>query len=239
MGISERYVESLERLRRIERRGLPRSVDTGTRRRNLLTALDDALMWVCGLITSPIAANNGRSLRQLRRNILQVRRIFESSSDPAAFHRIVDQMARLGDDVKSAGLPRFPDIKGKVPAEVWEQMIADYEEVEKSYWAGSYRASIAFAARILESALGLRYMRKTHKDPVSMDWTLGKLVAEAESEGLLGDVNFPGTEYFLRFLNKSRIASVHVKSGRPYQPDNQQARLLIEMALSISKNLST
>lgn len=155
------------------------------------------------------------------------------------FCRLVDDLerhfraARL---ISPPQLPPFPRLPKGVPNWIPSQLRQDYEEIGKCFRVQANRAALAFAARMIECALGHRYQKRTRQDPVAANWTLGRLVEEAKRRGILDDVLTPGVEDVLNWLNKTRIASVHVKP-KVYDPSQQQVRVLIELTLSLVPQL--
>jgi hypothetical protein len=153
--------------------------------------------------------------------------------------RTFDHLNKMASKLHLAAPPALPDLSAKIPPETWEQVSADHAEIVKCYWAGAHRAAITFAARMLEGVLGVRYLKKTTKDPVALEWTFGKLVNESKNAKILDDVNTPGVELILKFLNESRVASVHVVTGSLYEVKAQRSRNLLEIACSVANELAS
>jgi hypothetical protein len=155
------------------------------------------------------------------------------------FSTLIDELdrtfrsARL---VAAAQLPPLPTLPKGVPNWISVQLRDDYLEVGKCFRVQANRAAVAFAARMVECALGHRFLRRTGQDPVAAKWTLGKLIDEAKNQGVLDDVLTPGVEDVLKWLNKTRVAGVHVKP-KIYNPNLGQVRILIELTLSLLPQL--
>jgi hypothetical protein len=192
------------------------------------------------LLSSPVAKEQvGTKLGRIQRLVREIQRLGRDPSTRDKLASLVDHMSEAERGLREAAPPEIPDFSGKVPAEVWTQVTSDVEEIEKCYWAGAFRAGIAFAARILECVLGHRYENKTGVDPVSQKWPLGRLVQEAKDAGCLDDIATPGINFFLDCMNKCRIFGVHVKPGNPYQPGQKKSRLMIEWAMTIADELAS
>lgn len=169
----------------------------------------------------------GASARLAGMNKLQFREFVDGAVDRA------DAL-----DLRAPLIPPLPKLPRGTPEWIRSQLKADYDEVERCLKAGANRAGIAFGARILECALGRKYFLRVKVDPVKEGWTLGKLVAESKNQGVLKDSSVPGVESVLEWLNKTRIASIHVKQ-KIYQPQPDQARLICELVLSLVPDLLT
>lgn len=155
------------------------------------------------------------------------------------FCEIVNELDRQFRSARLAAVPRLPPLPSLprgIPKWIPGQLREDYEEIEKCLRAQAYRAVLAFAARMIECALGHRYRKRTGQDPVAARWTLGKLVEQAKVKGVLDDVLTPGIEDILNWLNKTRVASVHIKPT-VYKPSDRQVRLLVELTLSLIPQL--
>ena len=133
-------------------------------------------------------------------------------------------------------LPPFPTLPKRIPKWISTQLHEDYIEVGKCFRVQANRAAVAFAARMIECALGHRFLSRTGQDPVAAKWTLGKLIDEAKNQGILDDVLTPGVEDVLKWLNKTRVAGVHVKP-KIYNPNSGQVRILLELTLSLLPQL--
>jgi hypothetical protein len=133
-------------------------------------------------------------------------------------------------------LPGFPALPKGLPSWIPIQLREDYVEVGKCFQVEANRAAVAFAARMIECALGHRFRSRTGLDPVAEKWTLGKLIDEAKTKGILDDILTPGVEDVLKLLNKTRVAGVHVKA-KIYNPGSTQVRILVELTLSLLPQL--
>lgn len=157
-------------------------------------------------------------------------------------HRFCETVNQLEKTIRQVGLlapsqlPAFPRLPKSIPNWIPVQLHQDFDEIRKCFQAEANRAVLAFAARMIECALGHRFHRRTGQDPVAENWPLGRLVEESKRKGVLDDVLTPGVEDVLSWVNKTRIASVHVKQ-KVYQPSGREARLLVELTLELIPQL--
>ena len=190
-------------------------------------------------------AETNRLSRQEQRSLAQCDHLITECLPELAewtkhrFTALIDELDRTFRSARlvvAAQLPPFPTLPKGIPNWISVQLRDDYSEVGKCFQVQANRAAVAFAARMIECALGYRFLWKTGQDPVAEKWTLGKLIDEARNKNVLGDVLTPGVEDILKWLNKTRVAGVHVKP-KIYNPNLGQVRILIELTLSLLPQL--
>ncbi len=156
------------------------------------------------------------------------------------FRHFIDSLTDEGDHLNlgasSPILPALPRLPKGTPTWVRKQLTADHEEIQRCLSVGADRAAIAFSARMLECVLGHRYFLRQRVDPISQGWTLGRLVTESKNRGVLKDVVVPGADLVLQWLNRTRVASIHVKQ-KVYRPRSKDAKLICELVLNLLPDL--
>ena len=113
----------------------------------------------------------------------------------------------------------------KIPDEIREEILTDFEEAERCFNAGCFRCVAVLCGRILETALHRKYYEVTGLDALEKEpgIGLGKLVAKLVEK----DVKFdPGITQQIHLLNQVRIFSVHAKK-EAFFPTKAQAHAMI------------
>jgi hypothetical protein len=150
--------------------------------------------------TNRINRQQERRLAQCDRSITEC--VPELSGWPKQrFSALIDELDRTFRSARliaAPQLPPFPTLPKGIPSWIPVQLRDDYAEVGKCFRVQANRAAVAFAARMIECALGHRFHNRTGQDPVAAKWTLGKLIDEAKTRGVLDDVLTPGVEAVLK-----------------------------------------
>ena len=112
-----------------------------------------------------------------------------------------------------------------IPNEIRHEILTDFQELDKCYNSGCYKASVILCGRILETALFRLYYEKTRVDLLSTapNTGLGKLIAKLFDAGVKLE---PGLNEQIHLINKARISSVHRKK-ETFIPSKEQAQAII------------
>ena len=133
---------------------------------------------------------------------------------------------------------RLPTIKTglkltipKVPNEILADISADIREVEKTFSAGCYRASVILCGRVLETCLHRKYFDATGLDILEKNpgIGLGKLIAKLDKKNVKLD---PGLTQQIHLINQVRIFSVH-KKKESFIPSKAQCSAIILYTMDI------
>ncbi len=114
---------------------------------------------------------------------------------------------------------------GKIPEDLKEEMIADLDELKRTYEAKCYRSCIILCGRIMEIALHRRYFEVTGNDLLekSPGMGLGNLIGKLNEKEINLD---PGLTQQIHLINNVRISSVH-KKKEVFKPTKAQTNAII------------
>ncbi len=119
----------------------------------------------------------------------------------------------------------------KVHDEIKADIAADVREVEKTFSAGCYRASVILCGRVLETCLHRKYFDATGMDILEKNpgIGLGKLIAKLDKKDVKLD---PGLTQQIHLINQVRIFSVH-KKKESFIPSKAQCSAIILYTMDI------
>ena len=114
-------------------------------------------------------------------------------------------------------------------------MVADLNEIRKSFEAGCNRAGVVMCGRVLETALLRKYYEATGTDlmETSPGIGLGKIIAKLTERNIRFD---PGLTQQIHLINQVRISSVHTKKDSFY-PSKGQTQAMILYTLDVLRKL--
>src|SRR3989344_5078897 len=112
----------------------------------------------------------------------------------------------------------------KIPKEIYDEVRADIDEIQKCFNAGCFRSAAILCGRILETALHRKYFDVTGNDALekSPGIGLGKLVAKLAEKNIEFD---PGMTQQIHLINQTRIFTVH-KQQTPFYPSKEQTHAI-------------
>ncbi|HZX45449.1 MAG TPA: DUF4145 domain-containing protein [Candidatus Nanoarchaeia archaeon] len=123
----------------------------------------------------------------------------------------------------------------KVPQEIYAEIKADIEELNRCFKNECYRSSVILCGRLLETALHRKYFEVTKNDLLekSPGIGLGNLVAKLVEKRVPLD---PALTNQIHLINQVRIFCVH-KKKEAFNPSKQQAQATILYTLDILDKL--
>jgi len=123
----------------------------------------------------------------------------------------------------------------KVPREIFPEIKANFDELQKCFEMHCYRSCIILCGKILEVALHTKYYQITEIDLLekSPDIGLGNLVAKLSEKGYESD---PGLMQQIHLINQLRVFSVH-KKKQVFIPSKAQCQATILYTLDAIKKL--
>lgn len=123
----------------------------------------------------------------------------------------------------------------KVPLEIYSEIKADVNELEKCFNSDCYRSAIILCGRVLETALHRKYYDLTGKDALetSPGIGLGNMIAKLREKGFEFG---PGVSEQIHLINQVRVYSVHKKQST-FQPTREQAQAIILYTMDIVKKI--
>ncbi|MBI4440670.1 hypothetical protein HY639_00740 [Candidatus Woesearchaeota archaeon] len=149
-------------------------------------------------------------------------------------HLDIQQMKRLCSLLRGQHAPPRKQ-KLVLPEAISPEINADYDELQRCFDAGCYRAAIILCGRILETALHRKYFELTGKDVLETNpgMGLGKVLAKIK------ELNYdfgPGITEQIHLINQVRINSVHQKQNA-FLPTKEQAQATVLYMLDVLKKL--
>jgi len=123
----------------------------------------------------------------------------------------------------------------ELPEEITSDIMADMNEIRKSFDASCYRSCVILCGRILEAALNRRYFEVSGNDllETSPGLGLGKIIAKLAEKGVKFD---PGLTQQIHMVNQVRIYSVHKKKDAFY-PSKGQTQAMILYTMDVLRKL--
>ncbi len=123
----------------------------------------------------------------------------------------------------------------KVPLEIYSEIKADVNELEKCFNSDCYRSAIILCGRVLETSLHRKYFDLTGKDILETNpgIGLGNLIAKLMEKGFEFG---PGVSEQIHLINQVRVYSVHKKQSA-FQPTKEQAQAIILYTMDIVKKI--
>ncbi|HIJ99780.1 TPA: hypothetical protein H1011_03075 [archaeon] len=149
-------------------------------------------------------------------------------------NRLEDLSSSLKLGAGSEKTPLFTDIPD-IPEDVRADIVADLNEIRKSFEAGCNRAGVIMCGRVLETALLRKYYEATGIDlmETSPGIGLGKIIAKLTERDIRFD---PGLTQQIHLINQVRISSVHTKKDSFY-PSKGQTQAMILYTLDVIRKL--
>lgn len=163
-------------------------------------------------------------------NIIKVRDNIEKSID-----RMIKIASDIPDSENNNNIISSINIPKDLPIDIRSEVLADINEVEKSFNSGCYRASTILCGRIIEVALHRKYYEKVGIDLLEKNpgIGLGKLIAKMSEKNIKLD---PGLTQQIHLINQVRVYSVHKKSESFY-PSKSQAHAMILYTMDVLNKL--
>jgi len=126
-------------------------------------------------------------------------------------------------------------VPGNIPRAIRGDIVADLNELEKSFNSGCYRAATILLGRVLETSLHRKYYETTGLDILEKNpgIGLGKLIARLSEKNVHFD---PGLTQQIHLINQVRVHSVHVKK-RCFYPTEQQTYAMILYTLDVLEKM--
>ena len=168
---------------------------------------------------------------QILNTVLEIKKHQKPEND----NELVILLQQLKQQLQSMNIINLPSTSGELsiakkkfkslPREIKEEVLADVNELEKTFNASCYRASIILCGRILETCLHRKHFNATQNDLLekSPGIGLGKLIQKLREK----NVTFPpGLTQQIHLINQVRVFSVHVKK-ETFIPTRAQAHAII------------
>jgi hypothetical protein len=126
-------------------------------------------------------------------------------------------------------------IPNNIPSEIFDEVMADINELLKCYESACYRSTVILCGRIMETCLQRKYFDSTGNDILekSPGIGLGKLIAKMMENKVPLD---PGLTQQIHLVNQVRIFSVH-KKQTVFYPSQAQAQAMILYTLDTIEKL--
>jgi len=143
--------------------------------------------------------------------------------------------SRLADSKSSAPSSQFSFDVPELPEEITSDIMADMNEIRKSFDAECHRSCVILCGRILEAALNRKYFEVSGNDllETSPGLGLGKIIAKLAEKGVKFD---PGLTQQIHMVNQVRIYSVHQKKDAFY-PSKGQTQAMILYTMDVLRKL--
>lgn len=231
----QRFLQNVAELQRAIGRAQKEDVSLAEQRQGLVTDFKakqkEAKRMV--IITAISAVKNAaQGIRDLR--LQQLISELDQTQDLNELKQKADKILELGTEAESSpsnAIAKPP----KVPFEISDDVLADYNEMMKCYDAGAYRSAVILCGRILETVLHRKYFEVTNNDLLekSPGIGLGNLVAKLSEKNVAID---PALGNQIHLINQVRVHSVHHKK-QAFMPSQQQAQAIILYTLDIVEKL--
>ncbi len=116
-------------------------------------------------------------------------------------------------------------LPNNIPTEIYSELEADLNEIQKCFDSGSYRSVVILCGRVLETSLHRKYYESTGNDLLekSPGIGLGNLIAKMKDKGISLD---PAITQQIHLINQTRVFSVH-KKQQTFYPSKAQAKAVI------------
>ena len=137
---------------------------------------------------------------------------------------LVEELIKLTNDANIKEEQKI-ELPASIPNDIYPEVEADMNEMQKCMSAGGYRSVVILCGRILEVVLHRKYFEATQNDLLekSPGIGLGSLIAKMKERGLEFD---PGLTQQIHLINQIRVFSVH-KKQQPFQPSRAQAQAIM------------
>lgn len=151
------------------------------------------------------------------------------AQDLGVLKETTDRIIELGADQpeERSSIAQPPN----VPADIADEVLADYREMLQCLNSGSYRSAVILCGRILETVLHRKYYEVTGNDLLekSPGIGLGSLVSKLAEKDVVVD---PALGNQIHLINQVRVHSVHHKK-QAFVPSKQQAHAIILYTLDV------
>lgn len=127
------------------------------------------------------------------------------------------------------------NIPVKVPSDIYGEIEADVNELEKCMNAECYRSAVILCGRILETALFRKYYEETQNDllETAPGTGLGTVIKKLKDANVELD---PAITQQIHLINQIRVHSVHSKQI-PFYPSSSQTQAIILYTLDVLEKL--
>jgi len=125
--------------------------------------------------------------------------------------------------------------KIKLPSEIFDEVRADLDEVDKCLENGCLRSAVILCGRVLETALHRKHYEVTGKDLLEKapGIGLGKVIAKLSEAKVSLD---PGLAQQIHLINQVRVFSVHSKK-EVFRPSQEQAEAMVLYTKDVLRKL--
>lgn len=125
--------------------------------------------------------------------------------------------------------------KIKLPSEIFDEVRADLDEVDKCLENGCLRSAVVLCGRVLETALHRKHYEVTGKDLLEKapGIGLGKVIAKLSEAKVALD---PGLTQQIHLVNQVRVFSVHSKKD-VFRPSREQAEAMVLYTKDVLRKL--
>jgi hypothetical protein len=168
---------------------------------------------------------------QILNTVLEIKK----HQKPENNKELIILLQQLKQQLQSMNTINLPSVSGELtinkktfqslPREIKDEVLADTNELEKTFNASCYRASIILCGRILETCLHRKHYNATQNDLLekSPGIGLGKLIQKLREKNVIFP---PGLTQQIHLINQVRVFSVHVKK-ETFIPTRAQAHAII------------
>ncbi|MAF89100.1 MAG: hypothetical protein CL963_01130 [Euryarchaeota archaeon] len=202
---------------------------------NLTNALDSLQREAWNLVElKDVHKGNEKIILQILTTISEINENTDKSKLPKILEKIEELSAGLTVGAGREKTPLFTELP-EIPEAVRADMVADLNEIRKSFEAGCNRAGVVMCGRVLETALLRKYYEATGTDlmETSPGIGLGKIIAKLTERNIRFD---PGLTQQIHLINQVRISSVHTKKDSFY-PSKGQTQAMILYTLDVLRKL--
>ncbi len=183
-----------------------------------------------------VAAKNLNLESGQEEELLQLRAAIQSldTEDNEKFYLSVNQILHLTQKLRIEETQKI-SIPASIPSDVFGDIEADINEIQKCMAAGCHRSVAILCGRILEVLLHRKYFEITQNDLLekSPGIGLGNLIAKMKEKDIALD---PGLTQQIHLINQVRIFSVH-KKQQTFYPSRAQAQAMILYMQDIMEKL--
>jgi hypothetical protein len=147
---------------------------------------------------------------------------------------LVDELGRLTQILDLKEEEKI-DLPIDIPTEIYSELEADANEMQRCFNAGCYRSVAILCGRIIETVLHRKYFEATNNDLLekSPGIGLGNLIAKMNEQNIHFD---PGLTQQIHLINQVRIFSVH-KKQQQFSPSQAQAQAMMLYTMDVVKKM--
>lgn len=147
---------------------------------------------------------------------------------------LVEELVRLANTLTLKEEEKV-DLPLSIPYEVYPEIEADVNEMQKCFNSCCFRSVVILCGRIIETALHRKYYEVTGNDMLekSPGIGLGNLIAKMKEQNVEFD---PGLTQQIHLINQVRIFSVH-KKQQPFCPSKGQAQAVMLYTMDVLQKI--